>query len=222
LRRAVLIAAIGSIAVAGCGGRGGEAAPHLADGSLAPRLPDALLGVHDAVMTRAERIRPGRLDGSARVGCDLLPEGKGTLVVKRVDLHGTSLTFANGGGVYGCDAIPDRLPDPDLPKQGGWCGGAVGHVRAGTLRDLRLDLCTATDHSLTAFAWMLPRIDAHWVAVESQGEREIYEVVAGLPIRITTVDRIDAETSTASFRIEEYDRQGRRSADYELRAAVAG
>jgi hypothetical protein len=222
LRRAVLIAALGSVATAGCGGGGGEAALRLADGSAAPNRPQALSNLHGAVLTRAERIEASQLDASTRAGCDLLSEGKGVLIVKRVDLHGTSLTFAHGAAVYGCDAIQDRLPDPDLPKEGGWCGGAVGHVRAGTLRDPRLDLCTATDHTLTAFAWIQPRPDTEWVAVESEGRRQVYEAAARLPIRVTTVDGVDASTSTADFSVEEYDRDGVRLADYELHAAIAG
>jgi hypothetical protein len=188
----------------------------------APTRPEALSGVHGAVLTRAERIHASQLDASTRAGCELLSEGKGALIVKRVDLHGTSLTFTKGAAVYGCDAIPDRLPDPDLPTEGGWCGGAVGHVRAGMLRDPRLDLCTATDHSLTAFAWIQPRPDARWVAVEREDRRQVYEVAAGLPVRITTVDGVYASTSTADFSVEEYDRGGVRLADYDLHAAVAG
>ena len=50
----------------------------------------------------------------------------------------------------------------------------------------------------------------------------MYEVAGGLPVRVATTSRVDAETSSAVFDISEHDAAGKLLRSYELRAQVAG
>lgn len=156
--------------------------------------------------------------------CGLPPEVD-TGVVERVGLRGASLTFVgDGSSLYGCDAVPDpsTAAEPDRPYDGIWCGAAAGRLDDGTLNDPRLDLCTNTDGELTAFAWVEPQPDAKWVVVSDAGKREVYQVAESLPVRVTTTDGTQPESSRASFDIEEYAPDGSKLREYTLEAAVAG
>lgn len=206
--------------VAGCGG--GE--QRLADGSTPPVLPPgAPGGLANAVMTRTSAVAATEVEQGPLEACRLLPPGVNPagLVVRRVGLDGSSVTFASGSSVNACDRIPDPAADRDRGN-GIWCGASVGRLEDGRLNDPRLDLCTAEDGALTAFVWVEPARGARWVVVRNGGAREVYRVAAGLPVRVTTTTGVDAERSSATFEIEEYGRGGIQLRFYTLRAAVAG
>jgi hypothetical protein len=204
--------------VAGCGGDGSP--PQLVDGSRPAAVPAVLAGLDGAVMTRARTVPASDHDRDRLVACGL-PFGASDTVVERVGLEGSSLTFAGGSGLNGCDAIPDPAEDPDRPYGGIWCGASVGRVTDGVLNDPRLDLCTAESGEVTAFVWVEPQPAAKWVVVSDAGSREVYEVAGSLPVRVTTTEGVRAEGS-ALFDIEEYGADGTRLREYTLEAAVAG
>ncbi|HEU0304403.1 MAG TPA: hypothetical protein VFR32_07475 [Gaiellaceae bacterium] len=173
-------------------------------------------------MTRAVVVTASELDQGRLQACGV-PEADDAAVVERVGLRGSSLTFAGGGvSLNGCDAIPDPFQEPDRPFGGIWCGVAVGFFRDGKLNDPRLDLCTAEDGDLTGFVWVEPQPDAKWVVVSDAGTREVYEVAGSLPVRVTTTDGTQPESSKASFPIEEYAADGTKLREYVLEAQVAG
>ena len=149
--------------------------------------------------------------------------GDGT-VVERTGLNGSSLTIESGRLLFGCDKIPDPLTaeDPDLPYGGIWCASPNGRIAEGGLNDPRLSLCPNTDASYTAFAWVEPQPAAKWIVVSDAGTSEIYEVAESLPVRVTTTDGVEPESSRASFDVAEYAADGRKLREYVLEAAVAG
>jgi hypothetical protein len=82
-------------------------------------------------------------------------------------------------------------------------------------------LCGTSD-ARVGFAWVQPSPVTSYVAVHQPGYVEVYEVAAGLPVRIATVDGVEYERSRASFQISEHGTDGRLVREYELEAAVAG
>ena len=211
-------------AVAGCGG--GDSPSQLVDGSEAAELPADLAELDGAVLTRTSVLAASDVDRHQFDACALHPKADETVVVERAGLRGSSLTFeGRGSSLYGCDEIPDPIDveDPDNPGGGIWCGGAAGLLDpAGMLNDPRLDLCTNADEELTGFAWVEPQPAAKWVVVSDAGMREVYEVAESLPVRVTTTDGLELESSRASFDIEEYAADGTKLREYVLETAVAG
>jgi hypothetical protein len=145
-------------------------------------------------------------------------------LVERVGRVGRSLTVVPGAGsaVVACDSIIAPAADPDRPRGSPWCGASYGRMVGRRLTDPRLDLCTEANGELTAFAWVQPARHTRWVVIRDDGGREVYPVGGGWPVRVTTRAGIDEESSSASFEIEEYGRDGRRLLSYTLRTAVAG
>jgi hypothetical protein len=217
-----LLGAFLAIAIAGCGGD--DSPPQLVDGSRPPELPLELAELDGAVMTRTEIKSDSDLDLAEHEACGLPSHGGDRTVVERTGRHGSSLTVESGLRRYACDKIPDPVTaeDPDLPYGGIWCGAANGRVDDGKLNDPRLSLCQDTDGDLTAFAWLEPQAGAEWVVVADAGYREVYEVAAGLPVRVTTTGGTEPASSRASFDVEEYDADGTQLREYLLEAAVAG
>lgn len=212
---------LAAISLAGCGG--GDAPPQLVDGSRAAELPAELADLDAAVMTQAETKRESDLDTAEYEACRVPRDSGDRTVIERTGLHGSSLTVESGHLLYSCDEIPDpdTAGDPDRPYGGIWCGAANGRVDDDGLNDPRLDLCSSADGELTAFAWVEPGLDTKWVAVADAGTREVYEVAAGLPVRVTTTENIDPSGS-ASFDVAEYAADGTKLREYVLEAAVAG
>jgi len=209
------------IALAGCGG-GESSPPQLVDGSQAAELPAALDELDDAVLTRTT-VKPASDVDRGRLAACGLPKADDTVVIERVGLHGSSLTFAGGGlSLNGCNAIPEPFQEPDRPFGGVWCSVSVGYLDDGMLNDPRLSLCTSKDLDLTGFVWVEPKHGAKWVVVADAGRREVYEIVVGLPVRVTTIDGVQPESSHASFDVEEYAADGSKLRAYVLEAAVAG
>jgi hypothetical protein len=207
--------------LAGCGGN--DSPPRLVDSSEAPVLPRELDGLDDAVLTRTRVKRESDLDPDEYQACGVPTDGGDRTVVERTGLHGSSLTIESGSLLFACDKIPDPVTatDPDLPLGGVWCGGPNGRVEDGQLNDPRLSICPDTESDLTAFAWVEPRPDAKWVVVSDAGNREVYEVVESLPVRVTTTENINPAGS-ASFDIEEYAADGGELLEYTLDAQAAG
>ena len=208
-------------ALAGCGG--GDSPPQLVDGSQAADLPAELAGLDDGVLTRSVAKRESDFDIAEYEACGVPRDGEDRTVVERTGLHGLSLTVDSGFLLYGCDKIsdPSTAEDPDRPYGGIWCGATRARIDEGKLNDPRLDICSNVDDDLTAFVWIEPQPNAKWVAVVDAGRREVYEVAADLPVRVTTTENIDPD-GTASFDVEEYAADGRKVSEYVLEAAVAG
>lgn len=219
--RLTIAAALGAlVALAGCGGDE-MSSPQLADGTRPEALPTVLDGLDGGVMTRTRVLTAAEIDPARLRACGV-PGADDTPVVERVGVRGTSLTFAGGRTwLNGCGAIPNPARDPDRPFGGTWCGVSVGFVVDGGLNDPRLSLCTNAEGELTAFIWVEPQPATRWVVVVDGGTREVYEVAASLPVRVTTTARVNPEGS-ASFEVEEYAAGGTKLRAYPLDAVVSG
>ena len=122
------------IALTGCGG--GDSSPQLVDGSQAAKLPGELDGLNDAVLTRTHVLAASNVDRDEFAACWVPAAGDTTgfkhiaVVVERVGLRGSSLTFRTGSTLYGCDKIPNPFTaeDPDLPYGGIWCASPNGRL----------------------------------------------------------------------------------------------
>jgi hypothetical protein len=136
-------------------------------------------------------------------------------------VDGESLTAANrdGTGVYACDGGVDSAGERRPP----WCGVAFGELLHGRLLDPRLDvICRDRERRPLAYAFVDPVLHAHWVGIRQGGYVERYEVLGGLPVRVSTRDGVDAESARAAFVVTEYDAHGRELLATTLEAAVAG
>jgi len=141
--------------------------------------------------------------------------------VERVGVDGRSITFANRDGtrVYACDGGIDSAGERSPP----WCGAAVGRREQGRLLDPRLDVvCVDRQGRPLAYAFVDAVKNAHWIGVRQDGYVELYEVLAGLPVRVATSRGIDLGGARAAFEIAEYDAAGRELLRETLEAAVAG
>jgi hypothetical protein len=209
------------LALAGCGD---DSSPQLVDGSQAAELPAELDGLDDTVMTRTAVKRESDLDAQEYQSCGVPMDSGNRTVIERTGVHGSSLTIESGYLLFGCDKIPDpaTAEDSDLPYGGIWCSSPNGSRESGELNDPRLSLCPNIDSETTAFAWVEPRQDAKWIVVSDAGNREVYEVVQALPVRVTTTDGTRPLSSKASVAIEEYAADGTMLTEYTLEAAVAG
>ena len=63
---------------------------------------------------------------------------------------------------------------------------------------------------------------AHWIAVDQGAYAEIYEVIAGMPVRVATARLVDLARARAAFDVTQYDVDGRALVEARLEAAVAG
>jgi len=202
------------------------AATRLVDDTAAPPLPRALDDLGDSpVATRARTLQVSQL-GSVGRAClrTFRPEFSippSTIVVDRTGSIGASLTFRDrrGGFVLGCDRT-DRPGEAAPP----WCARSAGRLVLGRLTDPRVDiLCRGRppDDRTIGFAWVDPMPTSRWLAVRGNGRTELYEVLAGLPVRVTTTD-VDVGTSSAVVDLTEYDASGNAVCSRRLRASVAG
>jgi hypothetical protein len=143
------------------------------------------------------------------------------LVVERVGVDGESLTFvgASGSGVYACDGGADPAGERPPP----WCGVVFGERQAGRLLDPRLDVnCRDRRGGPLAYVFVEPVAGARWIGVEQGSYLEVYEALAGLPVRIASTRGIDVGEARAVFEIRQYDDSGRELVRGELAAGVAG
>jgi hypothetical protein len=140
-------------------------------------------------------------------------------VVRRVGVDGESVTFRDGGrGLHACDnTLGPRADDRR------WCGAAYGELVDGRLRDPRLDIgCGTPDGKQTGWVWVQPHDETKYVVVHEPGYAEVYEIAAGLPVRVATSSGVRIEGSRASFDLSEHDAAGKRLRRHRLDAFVAG
>ena len=99
----------------------------------------------------------------------------------------------------------------------------MGRLHDGRLLDPRLDvLCRDPSGKPLAYAWIEPAAGSHWIGVDQGSYTELYEVAAGLPVRIASTRRVDREKSRTIFEVTQYDERGRELLKGEVEAAVAG
>lgn len=222
-RRSLVVLLAVSSFVVGCGGTTSAAPGRLFDGSRTSAPPTQLAGLRGpAVLTRVRTLDIGAVR-SRSLAASCLAYDWGTapfgVAVERTGTTGESVTFLNRSGrqVLGCDNGGGRRADERR-----WCGVAAGQLRAGRLRDPRLDLgCTTKSGDPLGFVWVRPHRNTRYVAVRQRGYAEVYEVAGRLPIRIATSD-VDADSLRASFAVSEYSRDGTLVREYGLTATPAG
>ena len=143
------------------------------------------------------------------------------VVVERIGVFGESLTFADAGHktLYGCDGGIDAAGERTPP----WCGNAAGRLVGGKLLDVRLDvLCRDSKGRPLAYAWLEPAAGAQWIGVNQGTYTEIYEVLAGLPVRIASARGVQRALARATFDVTQYDSHGNELVKGKLEAQVAG
>jgi hypothetical protein len=143
------------------------------------------------------------------------------VVVERVGVFGESLTFADAGHktLYGCDGGTDAAGERKPP----WCGNPAGLLVKGKLLDPRLDvLCRDPKGRPLAYAWVEPGAGVRWIGVDQGTYTEVYEALAGLPVRIASVRGVQRSRARATFDVTQYDSHGKELFKGKLEAQVAG
>jgi hypothetical protein len=143
------------------------------------------------------------------------------LVVERIGVFGESLTFADrrGRSLYACDGGVDAAGERAPP----WCSSSAGRLLEGRLLDPRLDIaCRDRRGRPLGYAWIQPVAGARWIGVDQGSYTELYEVLAGLPVRVATRSHVHLNRSSAEFEITQYDAHGRELVKVTVEAAVAG
>jgi hypothetical protein len=180
--------------------------------------------VHDSVITIGRVLR-GTTLGRRFTKCvdgfrftSVAPDAR---VVERIGVFGESLTFADRRGrmVYACDGGMDAAGERSPP----WCSSSAGRLFEGRLLDPRLDVaCRDRRGRPLAYAWIEPVAAARWIGVDQGPYTEMYEVLAGLPVRVGTQKHIELDRSRATFEITQYDVEGRELVRATVEAGVAG
>ena len=180
--------------------------------------------VHGSVLSEARVVRRaalGRRLESCLFRSDRASVAPNAKVVERVGVVDESLTFANrnGTGVFACDGGVDSAGEHRPP----WCGEVFGALADGRLLDPRLDVsCRDRGAAPLAYAFVEPVAGAHWIGVGQGRYTEIYEALAGLPVRVATTRRVSPGRARATFEITQYDLHGRELVKGDLEAGVAG
>jgi hypothetical protein len=223
--RVALIGTALALLAVGCGSRGHERrAPRLVDGTSPPALPDVLAAERSAaVQTRVHVLHASQLGAPGRAClARFRPEFSippTTTVVERIGAIGASITLRDGQSrvVLGCDRT-----DALSPGGGPWCAASVGRLFNGRVRDPRVDiLCHSAAGERIGFGWMEPAPATRWLVARTARSSEVYEVAAGLPVRLATTD-VDIQSSSAGFDMTEYDADGKEVRSGRLDASVAG
>lgn len=169
------------------------------------------------------RVLDGTTLGSRFTSCR--PAGAGirndAVVVERIGAFGESLTFADPGHktLYGCDGGTDAAGERKPP----WCGNPAGLLYHAKLLDPRLDvLCRNRKGRPLAYAWVEPAAGVRWIGVDQGSYTEIYEVLAGLPVRIASARGVQPGRARATFDVTQYDSHGKELVKGKLEAQVAG
>jgi hypothetical protein len=161
------------------------------------------------------RVLDGTTLGSRFTSCRPARAGIGndSMVVERIGVFGESLTF------YGCDGGVDAAGERKPP----WCGSPAGLLFHGKLLDPRLDvLCRDRKGRPLAYAWVEPATGVRWIGVDQGGYIEIYEVLAGLPVRVASARGVQPGRARATFDVTQYDSHGKELVKGRLEARVAG
>ena len=169
------------------------------------------------------RVLDGTTLGSRFTSCRPARAGIGndSMVVERIGVFGESLTFADAAHktLYGCDGGADAAGERKPP----WCGNPAGLLFHGKLLDPRLDvLCRDRKSRPLAYAWVEPAAGVRWIGVDQGGYTEIYEVLAGLPVRVASARGVQPGRARASFDVTQYDSHGKELVKGRLEARVAG
>jgi hypothetical protein len=221
-RRAVAALALLGLA-GGCGGSGVDAPAHLSDGSVPPTVPAELAGVDGAVVAGTRLLRGLDLEREPYVAClKDVPGGSPAVAVERVTADGRTLTFATADRrtLIACDGAP-RAEEP----RGPWCGEASGRWEVGgRVNDGRLGMtnCLSAGRKTVAYVFVNPAPRARWLVVDHDHFREIYDASDPYPVRISTTDGIDEDTSSLKVRVRSYDAAGKEVGAETLHAVVAG
>ena len=222
--RRLMVAALALLAVAGgCGGSGLDAPDRLSDGSVPAAGPAELGGIDGAVMVGTRVVRGLDLEDEPYVDClKNIPGGAPAVAVERVTAEARTLTFATADrrNLIACDGAPHALE-----PRGPWCGGGSGHWEiGGKINDGRLGMtnCLSADRKTVAFVFVNPAPRARWLVVDHDHFREIYDASDPYPIRISTTDGIDTDTSSLKVRVRSYDAEGKELSDETLHPVVAG
>jgi hypothetical protein len=215
LRLATLLLAVALLA--GCD-RGGTHPDRLLYGEAAQEFK----AVSGSVLAIG-RVLDGTTLGRRFTSCRPAGAGIGNdaVVVERIGVFGESLTFADSGRktLYACDGGTDPAGERKLP----WCGGSAGRLLRGKLLDPRLDiLCRDRKGRALAYAWVEPAAGVRWIGVDQGAYTEIYEVLAGLPVRIASTRGIEIGRARATFDVTQYDNHGKEVIEGRLEAQVAG
>lgn len=210
--------AIGAaLAIAAVAGAAGTKLPrHLIDGSVSPTVPKVLSSQgRNFVMTKV-RVRRAQQIRRLLLTCPSGDQANGPAsVVERIGINGRDITFlAVPTEIAGCDGTP-RARAIYAP----WCATAGWRFSRGRVSDARLEICfDRREKPVVAFAWINPLPDAQWIVVDQPGYREVYQVAAHLPVRVSTVSGIGSPTV---FRTAQYDSQGVLLARRTVTASVA-
>ena len=209
-----LTAAALVLLAAGCGRS--HLPQRLIDGQRAQQFSP----VHGSVIAMSRVLR-GTMLGTRFSLCRPAALAGDPLVVERIGVVGESLTFLDRRDrtVYSCDGGVD----PAGEHRGPWCSGSAGRMIGGRLLDPRLDVaCRDRAERPLAYVWVEPVAGARWIGVDQGSYTEIYESLAGLPVRVASTRNVQLDRSRAAFGITQYDVHGRELVRGVLEAAVAG
>jgi hypothetical protein len=217
LDRLSLMLLVSVALLAGCDG-GGARPERLLYGEAAPEfkpVPGSVIAIG--------RVLDGTTLGRRFTSCRPTGAGIGddTVVVERIGVFGESLTFPDSGRktLYACDGGTDPAGERRPP----WCGSSAGLLFGGKLLDPRLDiLCRDRRGRPLAYAWVEPAAGVKWIGVDQGTYTEIYEVLAGLPVRIVSTRGIQQGRARATFDVTQYDSHGQELVKGKLEAMVAG
>jgi hypothetical protein len=220
LDRLMLSVALGAALVAAGCAHGRSRPTRLLDGRAALAFAPVRGSVVTAgrVLTRASLGQ--RLDGCLfpRDRTNVSPDAP---VVERVGVDGESLTVLNRDGtrVIACDGGFDPAGERAYP----WCHAVSGDLEHGRLLDPRLDvLCRDRRRRPLAYVFVEPVPAARWIGVREAGYVELYQVLAGLPVRVAGARAVDPENARATLEITQYDADGTPLVRGKLEAVVAG
>ena len=212
----MLLAALVSLAC-GCGEAGGSRPARLLDGR-----PASHFGPVEGSVIASGRV----LQLDDRADECLSPSDQANVAadapaVERIGVDGESLTFAgrDRSVVYACDGGIDSAGERNLP----WCHTVLGRLDDGRVLDPRLDvICRDRARRPLAYAFVDPVAGARWIGVLQEGYVELYEVLAGLPVRVASTRAVDLGNASATLEITQYDADGRELVRGKMEAAVSG
>ncbi|MDX6415096.1 MAG: hypothetical protein QOH23_2506 [Gaiellaceae bacterium] len=169
----------------------------------------------------AGRVLDATTLGRRFASCSPAADANAAVVVERIGVFSESLSFTNkrGTALYSCDGGDD----PSRERAPPWCGRSVGRLLHGRLIDPRLDiLCRERNGRPLAYLWVDPVRQAHWIGVDQGAYSELYEVLAGLPVRVATNRGIQLGRASARLVVAQYDAHGKPLLQGIVEAAVAG
>jgi hypothetical protein len=141
------------------------------------------------------------------------------LVVERVGVGGESLTVKDS-------RVPSLLTcgtsfGPPL-RHDRWCARGGWRASSQGVGDPRLGFCTGREGRTVAYAWLNPASGARWLVVDQPGFKEVYRVVLGLPVRVTTIAWPRRADGGVTLSYAQYGADGRELDRRSVVAYVAG